>query len=875
MLSSFDYGKSLQKQLEAFKRLTPARQQARLPVFHRQLETYANNYLYNVLTHPSVKPGLLKGGAETLVEASRVLQSTSSAYRVFAELAARSRKVEAVPGLAHIVDKLLELPAEQKKERAALLSWRIVAGNLQTPRLISYLADRAHLTNSSSDWRDYASGVAAMIRKGELQASDESLVDVLNDLISNKESLGDMVITAQRDLAEAMIQRRSFRQAETLLVSAAVEARELSPQFVSTVEKLIESRPETCWELHQVLIAPLMTRFGKGETQWRDLQPLLERSSQHTEQLARYLVERPELLDSPPLAAFAAKMVRALPADQVPTVSEKVRVVLARSASTPTEEGFSATAAAPPRSAESDNEQQPERQPVPEPQLAQLPEDSTDAGSRLPSLPEVRTPEQLEAVLEEATGRENTAGRLSELAQLLNAAHLPAWASLHGRLWLAHHGADIDRGAAIEILSALEQEAERAVRHPEPERALRLLREAAGALSAGENGLLASLLASIALGMGNSLVALELAEQLPPASVERDEILAAIEVKVSQGGDESADNLIALAEAQRFRGDEPSAGLQSATRAALLSPTNEPLQERYLSWVDTLPGDLIQRTRAAQAVYLCARERNVALLPVAITELDALLSEVGEASAETAGWLLQLAPLLVEAGPSTQVEVLVNYGRLYSRAVGKGAGAVDLPDGWSQAFANLGPAQAEAVIEGLRDLLTDSDQLKVECMLHLKRGDWRSAVPLVGAAYDELEDQVVPVQLIGLIFKQLSDDDMPAAAKKLLEVLHDREDPDAAMEVVRRLELKLEAAPSSVNQSEIKQLMQSALARMAELDYEPAARFIKERTPRDGKRFDSTERTGTALRTENGLVGEMLDLLLKHLTEVDNSGRRL
>jgi hypothetical protein len=186
---------------------------------------------------------------------------------------------------------LLEQPTEQVKERAALLTYRIVTGTLGSERFIEYLKERAHITGQTVDWKEYALGIARLIRDGVVQGNDELVSVTLQDLVNNKAQLGDQAIPIQQMLAESMIQRRNHRQAEFILVEAAISGAALPEPFYETVDALLATRPETCWELHQLVITRALTRYEAAELDWPTLLQKLAGAKLHEVQLLNFLLD--------------------------------------------------------------------------------------------------------------------------------------------------------------------------------------------------------------------------------------------------------------------------------------------------------------------------------------------------------------------------------------------------------------------------------------------------------------------------------------------------------------------------------------------------------------------------------------------------------
>src|SRR5688572_18499125 len=113
LFGNFDFGKGLKKQAEAFSRAPSSVRGRKQPAMNKALDEYASKFLATVIAHSAqVTPGQLRTGAEALIEVAAILQEPAPAYRVFAELASRSRKVPAVPQLGQLVDRLLEQPTD-------------------------------------------------------------------------------------------------------------------------------------------------------------------------------------------------------------------------------------------------------------------------------------------------------------------------------------------------------------------------------------------------------------------------------------------------------------------------------------------------------------------------------------------------------------------------------------------------------------------------------------------------------------------------------------------------------------------------------------------------------------------------------------------
>ncbi|MCC7476834.1 hypothetical protein IT575_00115 [bacterium] len=315
MFQNFDYGKSLLKQLEAYRRLPAPQQQKRHPAMVKQLEQYALRFLQEVTKSGSSNPGMLKNGAEAMVEAAFILQEPISVYQAFAEMAGRSRKVPVVPGLAAMVDKLLEMPTSTKKERATLLSWRIVTGTMRPERHIKYLAERAHLTESGNDWKEYAYGVIQLVRKDSIKLTDELVSVALSDLLASKNTLGDQSVPLQLLAAESLIIRKNLRQAEQVLIDLAREGNEGNPQLLDMVRLILDARADSSWELHQMALAPLLRDFTRGSLMWNPVHEKLSRARIHEESMAHWLIENADTVRERQLVDFTTLCIMDLPPD--------------------------------------------------------------------------------------------------------------------------------------------------------------------------------------------------------------------------------------------------------------------------------------------------------------------------------------------------------------------------------------------------------------------------------------------------------------------------------------------------------------------------------------------------------------------------------
>ena len=311
----FDFGKSLNKQVEAYKRLNPQQQQKRRPALLKALEDYTRKYLEVVINPNSANPGLLKSGAEHLVEAAAVLDETRVAFEAFSDMVARSRKVPVVPGLAGLVDRMLELESDSKDNRLALLNWRITTGNMRPERHLSYLSERATLTREVSHWKDFAWGLSQMISKGTVKPGDDLAVRALETLLEHKEMLGDKAAEVMLMMAEAQILRKNDKSAEDLLVDIAVEGRSISDDFHHLANSLLDHRPQCCWELHRIVLDHTLLEYREGRLGWNVVNERLERAHQHAQELAEYLTDHKDMVRDEKLAVYCLKRIVRLDAN--------------------------------------------------------------------------------------------------------------------------------------------------------------------------------------------------------------------------------------------------------------------------------------------------------------------------------------------------------------------------------------------------------------------------------------------------------------------------------------------------------------------------------------------------------------------------------
>jgi hypothetical protein len=342
MFTGFDFGKSLLKQVEAFRRLPPAQQPRREAALVHQIEVYTKAFLRVLGSPGSANPGLLKNAAEALLEAALAAKESRVSYSAFAEMVARSRKVPVVPGLAGLIDKLLELPTEMKPERVSMLNWRIATGSLRPEKYLAYLSERAQLTGDAADWKDYAYWLGQLIKKGTLKLGDDAAFTALDQLAANKGLLGDRATGVQLMLAESQIERRNYRQAEQVLIGLAAEPKQLPEDYPQVVIALLDAKPDASWELHQAGLAYLLAAYTEGRVAWSQLLSRVERTSAYTANLVDYLLNYAAMPKDEKLSTLVAERIMSLDARQAQQYLERWRIVLAKARVKPSEEALEA-----------------------------------------------------------------------------------------------------------------------------------------------------------------------------------------------------------------------------------------------------------------------------------------------------------------------------------------------------------------------------------------------------------------------------------------------------------------------------------------------------------------------------------------------------
>lgn len=338
MFTGFDFGKSLLKQVESFKRLPPSQQPKKEAALAHQLDTYTKKFM-TVLSNPgtTANPGLLKNGAEALLEAALLIKESTISYTAFADMVARSRKVPVVPGLAGLIDRLLELPTDLKPERIAMLNWRITTGSLRPDRYLQYQSERAKLTADPADWKEYAYALSQLLKKESLKPGDETAFSALEELVANKGMLGERAASVVLTYVEGLLERKNYRLAEQVLINLAAENKILPENYQLVVLQLLDVRPEASWELHQAGFNHLIPAYISGKASWSQLLQRVERTHSYTHNLVDCLMNLPQMPTDEKLCTLTADRIMLLDQPLIPEYLERWRILLAKAGCEPPE----------------------------------------------------------------------------------------------------------------------------------------------------------------------------------------------------------------------------------------------------------------------------------------------------------------------------------------------------------------------------------------------------------------------------------------------------------------------------------------------------------------------------------------------------------
>ena len=955
------------KKVEAHRRLSVDQQQKRAPQLAKEVETYARKYLEVISKPGAANPGLLKNGAEALVEAAVAAQEAQYSYATFSELVARSRKVPVVPGLAALVDRLLEIPTVVKDDRVTLLSWRISTGSMRPERHLQYLSERAQLTADAADWKDYSWGVQQLVKKGTLALTDEAVLKALNELNANKQRLGDRAVPTQLILVDAHLARKEYREAERLMLQIAEDAPQIPESYIEAADKLLDCRAESHWNLHRAVFMPLLAAYGDGKLTWAALREKLVRARAHGEELARFLVTQELILRDAKLALFAAQQVSRqegivaiplfedlvanfqnarvaipddvgeiiagrsvpeepelppLPATEEPEaeapeaevagheVEELEAAVvedtapeepdaaaeqeLAEAAAEELEPEFytapdEADAATEAMMAEADAEALVADTAIEEeavatevgqaPELAVAETAATEAVVEQEQAeelaadaelepPEVETPEPA-AAAETVVGNESeivqdagaaaqvesssamaelaetaaasgdvqllralladevaeqrlTAPQTTELAYQLVMAGAPPWVQLETRVWMAEwlaHSADY--ATAAELLQTL------------PEAEGQLAEEIAHRIQAAFGDAapppVRAQLARLKAEAGDYAAALDEALQLDPAYTQRAAALVDIEERIAAQHEPSPHLLMLQAKTQRALRNDPEAGFEHATTAALLAGEDPQIQADYQSWLEILPPSVVHQVGARQAVYICAHEQHSELLPLALSEIAAVADRVSEANnLELLDWLTQLRPALDALPDELQTEIRLHWTRLYLLLLVRSGQAHELPSVLHAASEQIEPEQALALFEELGDAVPVSARVRVECDVLLRRGDWEHAVDLAlaSAGISRGAEEPSSIMPIELFCRSLPESALAPTAERLQRLLRDSGDTPGELQLVQCLEQRcVQGNGGSESLDTARGLAENLLVELCQRQFEPALRY--------------------------------------------------
>ncbi|MCH7471839.1 hypothetical protein IIA79_02685 [bacterium] len=318
------------KQVDAYRKLSPDQRKRREAHLSKQLDKYSKQFLAAINDAGSANPGLLKNGAEALIEVTAILQNSEAAYVAYNEMVNRSRKVPVVPGLATLVDRLLELPTSLDRERAALLNWRITTGTMRLERRMQYLSERAQLTGEATDWKELLLSLQQQIKKGSLKPSDELVVSTLNTLFEHKIKLGEKAIMVSILHSESLLEQNKPRESEKVLEEVAIESNELPEEFFAQVEKQLKIRREASWELHQLLLMRALDALNEGRLSWSAVETRLDYAMLHKEELFDFLIEQEVLPREDRLSEFLVKQIIGMAPNKAQELLKRWRQALKR-----------------------------------------------------------------------------------------------------------------------------------------------------------------------------------------------------------------------------------------------------------------------------------------------------------------------------------------------------------------------------------------------------------------------------------------------------------------------------------------------------------------------------------------------------------------
>jgi hypothetical protein len=819
---AFDYGKSLLKQLEQLRKLPLAQQQKREQALVKDYEKFVQRYMEKVTSSSNTQPALLKAGAEALVEAAVQLREPRLAYMGYAEMVARSRKVPVVPGLAALVDRLLELPTEQKEERIALLNWRIVTGSMKPERQLAYLAERAELTGAVSDWKDYSWNISQLISKGTLAPNDPIILDALNNLLKNKGKLGDRLGAVQMLMAEAQLAQGKYRQAEIQLTDLATEAKQLPDRFLGLVGDLVAKYPETNWMLQHQLLAPTVTALLDGKLNWTNAVERLDRARGHTTQLIEFLLSHERLTEDDRLGIYCLERICSLEKNEADPLYDRWRDVYKEAG----REQPAGTAEVVEKAVIGGH--------LTKRDVAKVA--SIELG---PSLLACEERGDVARVLNTNVPTETlSAGRVDEINSELANPNISDWVVEETRLWLAEHLSRLGRldSAARQLTSIpVLNEKHAAQLYP------RIANMFAGSTPPPQ---IQSLLARMSLLGGDYHGAFAAAQQLPADNPARGQLLSALEEWILAQIDAPADMLLVLAQTQRLSHGDPAAGLQAATTASLLAPDSEAVQQAYRSWEHALAPELIYAQRAHQAAYIAEQQRRLELIPVALDSIEMLETARGDdVSRESLALLEQLRPLLLSVPLDQQEQTNLRWARLYLMVQFKQGEGENLSFALQEVSTMVPQDKLFSLLGEFAGKLPPNTRLQVEYEPLVRGGQWERALELCQASSGELISSLVSIPLF---CEYVPTSALPEASRRFAAVLDNRGDDAGQLLLIQRMQDRLARDSELPQAEELREVLAGLLEALCKQPYEPAIRY----------RLDSLRASGDL----ESVAGEILAL---------------
>ncbi len=254
----------------------------------------------------------------------------------------RSRKVPVVPGLAGLIDRLLELPTDLKSERIAMLNWRITTGSLRPDRYLQYQSERAKLTADPADWKDYAYSLGQLLKKEALKPGDDTAFNALEELVANKGMLGERSASIVLTYVEGLLERKNYRQAEQTLINLSVDNKILPENYQLVVLQLLDVRPEASWELHQAGFNHLIPAYASGKANWSQLLQRVERTHAYTRDLVDCLMNAPQMPKDEKLCTLTADRIMLLDESLIQEYLDRWRILLSKAGCQPPESALEA-----------------------------------------------------------------------------------------------------------------------------------------------------------------------------------------------------------------------------------------------------------------------------------------------------------------------------------------------------------------------------------------------------------------------------------------------------------------------------------------------------------------------------------------------------